>query len=98
MPIKIPTRFHGWNGAWLFTKVLVFLALVGASIVGSAGFAVWVCLMVTISTKNSLMGIFLGLIGYTIGLAGRDALEYRLVRWFFSKDDAEEINRKADEK
>lgn len=84
--------------AWLFTKTIVFLGLSMGSILLAVAMAVFLGTMAFMATNSKFLGACVGLAGYMAGMAGRDWLEFFLMRRFFSEAEAREINSASDDK
>lgn len=72
---------------WLFTKVILFLAITMFALVAAVVFAVWAGAMAYMTTENRGIGLVVGLSAYVAGCAGRDWLHMKIVPWLFSPGD-----------
>lgn len=93
-----PPELTPADKAWLFTKTIVFLGLSMGSILISVALAVFLGASAFMATNSRILGACVGLAGYMAGMAGRDWLEFFLIRRLFSEAEAREINSASDDK
>ena len=94
MPTSLPEpKKDPWDKAWLFSRVMLFLLVAGASLLAGVCLSVWVGYAVFASTGSKVFALAAGVSMYFAVLAGRSNLLNSIGPRLFSEEDERTMDK-----